>query len=42
MEKRVNLNFFMSAGRRVLPQGNVNRAKLDKPKNQKVGHWVTK
>lgn len=42
MEKRVRINFLVSAGRRALPQAKVNRAKPEKPKNQNVGHWVTK
>lgn len=41
MEKRVSLSFPMSAGRRVQPQSNVNKAKLEKVKNQKLGHWMT-
>lgn len=37
MEERVSLNFLVSAGRGILPQGTMNSAKLGMPKNQKVG-----
>lgn len=35
----MKLTFLMSAGMRVVPQGDGDR---EKPKNERVGHWVTK